>query len=98
MLLFGLAGDIGAVVRSHLNDSVNVKHSPARPKISPLSARPLHVYTSTRHQVSVDATGILGETQVPTLDDSDNPIMQGMGAIRGLQEDCEWLFSRPEHA
>ena len=98
MLLFGLAGDIGAVVRSHLNDSVNVKHSPARPKISHQSPFCTTAPRVQRHQVSVDATGILGETQVPTLDDSDNPIMQGMGAIRGLQEDCEWLFSRPEHA
>eukprot|EP00752_Nemacystus_decipiens_P012916 g11431.t1 len=37
--------------------------------------------------VSREATGILGETVVPTLDDSGEPIMQGMGAIRGSQED-----------
>jgi len=42
-------------------------------------------------QVSLDATGILGETRVPILDDSGKAIMQGMGAIRGFQEECKWL-------
>eukprot|EP00752_Nemacystus_decipiens_P004376 g3999.t1 len=40
-----------------------------------------------RTEVSLEATGILGETLVPTLDDSGTPIMQGIGAIRGSQED-----------
>lgn len=35
------------------------------------------------------ARGILGETLVPALDANGKPIMQGMGSIRGLQEDCE---------
>ena len=35
------------------------------------------------------AGGILGETLVPTLDDEGEPIMQGMGSVRGMQEDCE---------
>eukprot|EP00903_Cladosiphon_okamuranus_P009792 g9309.t1 len=39
------------------------------------------------NDVSGEATGILGETLIPTLDDSGMPIMQGMGAIRGSQED-----------
>ncbi|CAN0124110.1 unnamed protein product, partial [Ectocarpus sp. 8 AP-2014] len=34
-----------------------------------------------------DATGILGETQNPTLDANGHPIMQGMAAIRGAQND-----------
>eukprot|EP00903_Cladosiphon_okamuranus_P019705 g18107.t1 len=33
------------------------------------------------------ATGVLGETLVPTLDDENMPIMQGMGSIRGSEED-----------
>ena len=42
------------------------------------------------HQnMSPHATGILGETLVPTVDESGNFIMQGMEAIRGKQEDCE---------
>eukprot|EP00752_Nemacystus_decipiens_P012554 g11118.t1 len=40
-----------------------------------------------RKDASRETTGILGETVVPTLDDSGEPIMQGMGAIRGSQED-----------
>ena len=40
--------------------------------------------------ISVDAEGILGETLVPTVDEFGEPIMQGMGAIRGNQEDCEF--------
>ena len=39
--------------------------------------------------MSPDAKGVLGETLLPTLDDSGKPIMTGMGAIRGSQEDCE---------
>eukprot|EP00752_Nemacystus_decipiens_P014856 g13227.t1 len=39
------------------------------------------------NDVSRDATGVLGETLVPTLDDRGTPIMRGMGAIRGSQED-----------
>ncbi|CAN0541229.1 unnamed protein product [Ectocarpus sp. 12 AP-2014] len=37
--------------------------------------------------VNWDATGILGETQVPTLDTDGHPIVQGMEAIRGSEED-----------
>eukprot|EP00903_Cladosiphon_okamuranus_P019467 g17901.t1 len=40
-----------------------------------------------QNDVSREATGVLGETQIPTLDDSGMPIMDGMGAIRGSQED-----------
>ncbi|CAN0080080.1 unnamed protein product [Scytosiphon promiscuus] len=39
------------------------------------------------NDVGLEATGVLGETLVPTVDDSGMPIMQGMGAIRGSQED-----------
>lgn len=39
--------------------------------------------------LGVHATGVLGETQVPTLDANGTPIMHGMEAIRGAQEDCE---------
>ena len=42
------------------------------------------------NDVSLGATGVLGETLVPTIDDRGMPIMQGMGAIRGSQDDCEW--------
>eukprot|EP00752_Nemacystus_decipiens_P011632 g10327.t1 len=38
-------------------------------------------------QVSRDAKGILGETFIPTRDGNGNPIMAGMEAIRGQQED-----------
>ena len=41
-------------------------------------------------EMSLDATGILGETLVPTVDDKGDPIMQGMDAIRGQHEDCEY--------
>lgn len=41
------------------------------------------------HDLSLDATGILGETLVPTLNDEGMPIMSGMKAIRGSQEYCE---------
>ena len=40
--------------------------------------------------MSRDARGILGETFVPTRDVSGKPIMTGMAAIRGAQEDCEF--------
>ena len=42
------------------------------------------------HDLGLDATGILGETLVPTVDDYGVPIMQGLDAIRGGQEDCEY--------
>lgn len=42
------------------------------------------------HDVSLEATGVLGETVVPTVDASGRPIMQGMTAIRGSQDECEW--------
>lgn len=41
------------------------------------------------HDLSHQAAGILGETLVPTIDESGKPIMQGMKAIRGKQEDCK---------
>ncbi|CAM9884000.1 unnamed protein product [Ectocarpus sp. 12 AP-2014] len=37
--------------------------------------------------LALDAMGILGETQQHTLDAYGNPIMEGMAAIRGSQED-----------
>ncbi|CAN0040712.1 unnamed protein product [Scytosiphon promiscuus] len=37
--------------------------------------------------VSPQATGILGETLVPTVDGNGNPIMHGMEAIRGKQDE-----------
>lgn len=40
-------------------------------------------------QISRDAEGVLGETFVPTKDADGKPIMTGMEAIRGQQEDCE---------
>lgn len=42
-------------------------------------------------QVSHDAKGVLGETFVPTRDASGKPIMTGMEAIRGTQEDCKYF-------
>ena len=39
--------------------------------------------------LSRDAQGILGETFIPTRDADGMPIMAGMEAIRGHQEDCE---------
>lgn len=42
-----------------------------------------------RNNVSRDARGILGETFVPTLDNSGHPIMHGIESISGTQEDCE---------
>ena len=39
--------------------------------------------------VSRDATGILGETAVPTRDANGGVIMQGMESIRGTHDDCE---------
>ena len=43
-------------------------------------------------QVSRGAHGVLGETFVPTRDANGEPIMTGMEAIRGSQEDCELLL------
>eukprot|EP00903_Cladosiphon_okamuranus_P022369 g20573.t1 len=37
-------------------------------------------------ELGLDATGILGETLVPTLNEEGMPIMHGMEAIRGSQE------------
>lgn len=42
------------------------------------------------HDVSLEATGVLGETVVPTVDASGEYIMKGLDAIRGSQEHCEW--------
>ena len=42
------------------------------------------------HELGLDATGILGETLVPTRSEEGTPIMHGMQAIRGSQEDCEY--------
>ena len=42
------------------------------------------------HDVSLEATGVLGETVVPTVDASGKPIMHGLKAIRGSQDECEW--------
>eukprot|EP00903_Cladosiphon_okamuranus_P022788 g20980.t1 len=39
------------------------------------------------HDVSIDATGVLGETVVPTVDANGKYIMKGMDAIRGSQGD-----------
>eukprot|EP00903_Cladosiphon_okamuranus_P020054 g18420.t1 len=39
------------------------------------------------HDVSLEATGVLGETVVPTLDANGKYIMKGMDAIRGTQAD-----------
>ncbi|CAM9590520.1 unnamed protein product [Ectocarpus fasciculatus] len=39
------------------------------------------------NEVSQAAKGILGETFVPTRDASGKPIMTGMDAIRGTEED-----------
>jgi len=41
------------------------------------------------HDVSLEATGVLGETVVPVVDQHDKLVMKGMEAIRGSQEDCE---------
>lgn len=41
------------------------------------------------HDISLEATGVLGETVVPTVDSNGKPIMTGIHAIRGRQEDCE---------
>lgn len=42
------------------------------------------------HDMSINAMGILGETLVPTVNANGSPIMQGISAIRGTQEDCEY--------
>eukprot|EP00903_Cladosiphon_okamuranus_P016330 g15060.t1 len=39
------------------------------------------------HDVSLEATGVLGETVVPTVDANGKYIMKGMDAIRGSQQD-----------
>lgn len=39
--------------------------------------------------VTHEATGVLGETFVPTRDAGGDVIMHGMGAIRGQHQDCE---------
>ncbi|CAN0178112.1 unnamed protein product [Ectocarpus sp. 6 AP-2014] len=39
------------------------------------------------HDVSLEATGVLGETMVPVVDDDGKYIMKGLDAIRGSQED-----------
>eukprot|EP00903_Cladosiphon_okamuranus_P021427 g19696.t1 len=39
------------------------------------------------HDVSLEATGVLGETVVPVVDEHNRPVMKGMEAIRGSQED-----------
>ena len=41
------------------------------------------------HDLSNQATGVLGETVVPTVDGNGKYIMKGLDAIRGSQEDCE---------
>lgn len=43
--------------------------------------------------MSRDAKGILGETFVPTRGSDGKAIMTGMEAIRGQQDDCEFLSS-----
>lgn len=42
------------------------------------------------HNLSGHATGVLGETFIPTVDSSGNAIMRGMEAIRGTHESCEY--------
>ena len=44
------------------------------------------------HGISGYATGILGETFVPTVDAGGHTIMNGMEAIRGTQESCEYIL------
>lgn len=46
-----------------------------------------HNHTPT--QVSGIARGVLGETSVATRDAHGEPIMTGMEAIRGTQNDCK---------
>eukprot|EP00752_Nemacystus_decipiens_P009958 g8881.t1 len=52
------------------------------------------------HDVSVEATGVLGETVVPVVDANGRLVMKGMEAIRGSQEDyrvagaLETVFAR----
>lgn len=41
-------------------------------------------------QISRDAEGVLGETMVATKDANGKPIMTGMEAIIGQEEDCEF--------
>eukprot|EP00903_Cladosiphon_okamuranus_P014283 g13266.t1 len=55
------------------------------------------------HDVSLEATGILGETVVPVVDQHDKLVMKGMEAIRGSQEDyrvagpLETVFAQGHH-
>lgn len=42
-----------------------------------------------QRDVSLEATGVLGETVVPRRDAAGHRIMHGTEAIRGEQEDCE---------
>ena len=42
------------------------------------------------NEISRHATGIMGETIVPTVDANGKAIMNGMEAIRGTQESCEY--------
>lgn len=44
-----------------------------------------------QNDISRKASGILGETFVPTVDASGKAIMKGMEAIRGTQESCEYF-------
>lgn len=46
------------------------------------------------NNLSPTASGILGETFVPTRNAAGKPIMSGMEAIRGQQEDCELTGTR----
>lgn len=41
------------------------------------------------NDLSSTATGVLGETLVPTLDADGHKIMYGKEAIRGSEDDCE---------
>eukprot|EP00903_Cladosiphon_okamuranus_P021428 g19697.t1 len=55
------------------------------------------------HDVSLEATGVLGETVVPVVDEHNRPVMKGMEAIRGSQEDyrvagaLETAFAQSHH-
>lgn len=60
----------------------------------PPTYRPTLMFPANcRLQVSRNAKVILGETFVPTRDADGNPIMAGMEAIRGQQDDCKSLFT-----
>lgn len=47
-------------------------------------------HTIEHDNMNLEATGIIGETVVPTVDEGGKPVIQGAEAIRGKQEDCEW--------